>query len=181
MSEKKEIKKRLEFLRIELRLERISYGELFELQSLVEHIDLNDVELLEAEENIVKSKEKAIADRFMIAEQKWVKAQFEKTILLSELSKYKSKAGEEEGKDEFPPVGGEVINNDDQNIRNRLAKAEEGYDRAVKEKNEVEGELNVARNKIIELEARVVELRGNITEIAAIKSSINKSGSKYLG
>ena len=43
-----EIKKRLEELREELRQERISYGELFELQSLVEHIDSGDVELLEA-------------------------------------------------------------------------------------------------------------------------------------
>ena len=43
-----EIKKRLEFLRRELRLERISYGELAELQSLIEYIDLDDVELLQA-------------------------------------------------------------------------------------------------------------------------------------
>ncbi len=42
------IKKRLEYLRQELRQERISYGELAELQSLAEHIDLDDVELLEA-------------------------------------------------------------------------------------------------------------------------------------
>jgi len=48
MESTKKIKKRLEFLRKELRLERISYGELAELQSLVEHIDLGDVELLEA-------------------------------------------------------------------------------------------------------------------------------------
>ncbi len=44
----KKIKKRLEYLRKELRAERISYGELFELQSLAEHIDKNDVELLQA-------------------------------------------------------------------------------------------------------------------------------------
>lgn len=43
----KKIKKRLEFLREELRQERISYRELIELQSLVEYIDLSDVELLE--------------------------------------------------------------------------------------------------------------------------------------
>ena len=43
-----EIKNRLEELRTELRNECISYGELIELQSLVEHIDKNDVELLEA-------------------------------------------------------------------------------------------------------------------------------------
>ena len=43
-----EIKKRLEELREELRQERISYGELFELQSLAKHIELGDVELLEA-------------------------------------------------------------------------------------------------------------------------------------
>lgn len=47
----KEIKKRLEYLRQELRAERISYGELVELvelQSLAEHIEEGDVELLEA-------------------------------------------------------------------------------------------------------------------------------------
>ena len=45
---KKEAKKRLEELRIELRAERISYGELIELQELIPFIDPNDVELLEA-------------------------------------------------------------------------------------------------------------------------------------
>lgn len=43
-----EIQARLEELRIELRAERISYGELAELQGLAEHIDPSDVELLEA-------------------------------------------------------------------------------------------------------------------------------------
>jgi hypothetical protein len=43
-----EIKNRLEYLRTELREEKISIGELLELQSLAEHIDLSDVELLEA-------------------------------------------------------------------------------------------------------------------------------------
>ena len=42
------IKKRLEELRTELRNECISYGELAELYSLVEHIDKDDVELLQA-------------------------------------------------------------------------------------------------------------------------------------
>jgi hypothetical protein len=42
------MKKRLEYLRQELRLERISYGELIELESLVDYIDFDDVELLEA-------------------------------------------------------------------------------------------------------------------------------------
>lgn len=42
------IKKRLEQLRKELRAERISYGELAELQSLSKYIDKNDIELLEA-------------------------------------------------------------------------------------------------------------------------------------
>ena len=46
--EKKQIKKRLEYLRTELRNERISYGELAELQSLAQYIDRGDVELLEA-------------------------------------------------------------------------------------------------------------------------------------
>ena len=39
---------RLEYLRTELRAERISYAELAELQSLAEHIDPSDTELLEA-------------------------------------------------------------------------------------------------------------------------------------
>lgn len=42
------MKERLEYLRQELRAERISYGELAELQSLVTYIDSDDVELLEA-------------------------------------------------------------------------------------------------------------------------------------
>jgi len=44
----KQIKSRLEYLRQELRHERISYGELAELQSLAEYIEEGDVELLEA-------------------------------------------------------------------------------------------------------------------------------------
>lgn len=44
----KNIKKRLEYLRGELRKESISLEELSELQSLAKHIDSNDVELLEA-------------------------------------------------------------------------------------------------------------------------------------
>ena len=42
------ITKRLEYIRGELRAERISYGELVELQGLVTEIDPGDVELLEA-------------------------------------------------------------------------------------------------------------------------------------
>jgi hypothetical protein len=42
------IKARLEYLRGELRAERMSYGELAELQSLAEHIEEGDVELREA-------------------------------------------------------------------------------------------------------------------------------------
>lgn len=41
------IKKRLEELRVEIRAERISIGEIIELQSLAKHIDANDVELLQ--------------------------------------------------------------------------------------------------------------------------------------
>ncbi len=48
MTTLKEIKRRLEELRTELRNECISYGELVELESLVEYIDSDDVELLEA-------------------------------------------------------------------------------------------------------------------------------------
>ena len=44
----KQIKSRLEYLRQELRQERISYGELAELQSLAKYIGKGDVELLEA-------------------------------------------------------------------------------------------------------------------------------------
>ena len=39
---------RLEYLRGEIRAERISYGELSELQSLVPYIEVGDVELFEA-------------------------------------------------------------------------------------------------------------------------------------
>lgn len=42
-----QIERRLEEIRIEIRAERISQGEICELQSLVEHIDKDDVELLE--------------------------------------------------------------------------------------------------------------------------------------
>lgn len=44
----KEMQRRLEHLRQELRAERISYGEIAELQSLVNYIDRRDTELLEA-------------------------------------------------------------------------------------------------------------------------------------
>jgi hypothetical protein len=44
----KKIKQRLEYLRGEIRAERISWGELAELECLAEHIDTGDVELLEA-------------------------------------------------------------------------------------------------------------------------------------
>jgi hypothetical protein len=40
-------KKRLEKIRQAIRNENISYGELFELQGLVKHIDPNDTELLQ--------------------------------------------------------------------------------------------------------------------------------------
>tara|TARA_R110001592_G_scaffold266953_2_gene532830 strand:- start:669 stop:845 length:177 start_codon:yes stop_codon:yes gene_type:complete len=40
-------KERLEYLRQEIRAERISYGEIIELQSLVDFIDDGDVELLQ--------------------------------------------------------------------------------------------------------------------------------------
>jgi hypothetical protein len=43
-----EARQRLEYLRGELRAERISYGELSELQDLAPHIATGDVELLEA-------------------------------------------------------------------------------------------------------------------------------------
>ena len=48
MKTTKQIKSNIEYLRTELRNERISYGELLELQSLIEYIEPGDVELLEA-------------------------------------------------------------------------------------------------------------------------------------
>lgn len=42
------MRERLEYLRQELRAERISLDELIELQSLVTYIESDDVELLEA-------------------------------------------------------------------------------------------------------------------------------------
>lgn len=45
---KKEIKARLEYLRGEIEAERISYGELAELQSLAKYIEPDDVQLREA-------------------------------------------------------------------------------------------------------------------------------------
>ena len=42
-----EIKQRLEYLRGEIKAERISYEEIAELQQLAEHIEADDVELLE--------------------------------------------------------------------------------------------------------------------------------------
>ena len=41
------IKKRLEEIRKEIRAERISYGEIAELQSLRKYIDKSDIELLQ--------------------------------------------------------------------------------------------------------------------------------------
>ena len=48
MKTQEQIKNRLEYLRNELRNERIIYAELSELESLSKYIDKNDVELLEA-------------------------------------------------------------------------------------------------------------------------------------
>ena len=42
-----EAKERLEYLRQEIRAERISYGEIVELQNLIQYIDPSDVELLQ--------------------------------------------------------------------------------------------------------------------------------------
>lgn len=48
MTDTTTIKARLEELRTEIRAERISYGELAELQGLAPHIEPGDTELLEA-------------------------------------------------------------------------------------------------------------------------------------
>ena len=45
--EKKIIRKKLEYLRKQIRNENISYGEIVELQSLLQYIDKNDTELLQ--------------------------------------------------------------------------------------------------------------------------------------
>lgn len=45
--ESKRIKRRLEYLRGEIEAERISYGEIAELQDLAPHIEPDDVLLLE--------------------------------------------------------------------------------------------------------------------------------------
>jgi len=47
MKTTKKIKARLEYLRKEIKAERISTGEIVELQSLAEHIETDDVLLLE--------------------------------------------------------------------------------------------------------------------------------------
>jgi hypothetical protein len=47
MKTTKEIKNRLEYLRKEIVAERISYGEISELQSLIKYIPSDDVQLLE--------------------------------------------------------------------------------------------------------------------------------------
>jgi hypothetical protein len=44
---RKEIKKRLDYLREEINQERISYGEILELQQLSVYIDPEDITLLE--------------------------------------------------------------------------------------------------------------------------------------
>ena len=41
------VKERLEYLRGEIQAERISYGEIAELQGLVDYIDPDDVDLLQ--------------------------------------------------------------------------------------------------------------------------------------
>lgn len=48
MTTPKRIKNRLDYLRQQLTAERISYGELSELQSLIKYIDPSDLQLLEA-------------------------------------------------------------------------------------------------------------------------------------
>jgi hypothetical protein len=47
MTDINDIKQRLEYLRSQIEAECISYGEIFELQGLADHIDPGDVVLLE--------------------------------------------------------------------------------------------------------------------------------------
>jgi hypothetical protein len=63
------IKERLEYLRAELRAERISYGELCELQSIAGHIDSGDVELLEAA-GVPENQRATIIEEWSKAEQR---------------------------------------------------------------------------------------------------------------
>src|SRR4030095_2848305 len=65
-----DITERLEYLRGELRAERISWGELAELQSLAGHIAPDDVELLEAagEPEHGESRDQKLADEISAAE-----------------------------------------------------------------------------------------------------------------
>jgi hypothetical protein len=48
MTATSDINRRLDYLRKEIQAERISYGEIAELQSLAEHIDGDDVVLAQA-------------------------------------------------------------------------------------------------------------------------------------
>ncbi len=54
----KQIKDRLEYLRGEIRAERISYSEIVELQSLRKYIKPDDVELLEWADDMYTTLEK---------------------------------------------------------------------------------------------------------------------------
>jgi hypothetical protein len=68
------IKERLEYLRGEIRAERISYGEIAELQDLADYIEPGDVELLEwagvpeHEANTLTDYEGAITDEIEMLE-----------------------------------------------------------------------------------------------------------------
>ncbi len=70
-----EVKKRLEYLRGEIRAERISYGEIAELQSLAGYIAAGDVELLEwagvpeqVNRNRAKDRQHAIKNSYKLGE-----------------------------------------------------------------------------------------------------------------
>ena len=47
MSREQEAKQRIEEIRVEILAERVSYGEIYDLQSLIEHIDEDDVLMLQ--------------------------------------------------------------------------------------------------------------------------------------
>jgi len=74
MATPKRIKARLAHLRRELRAERISYGELSELQDLVPYIEPGDLELLEA---AGVPEEQALGKKKACSNPAWTKQHFE--------------------------------------------------------------------------------------------------------
>lgn len=110
-------KRRLDYLRKEIEAERISYGELAELQSLVDYIDPDDAQLLEwagvEEKNRYRKKNRLGTGGKMNKEKRLVAA---KQLLA--LAKELTAAEDEEGDDEVDEqMAGRI-----RNIRMKLNK-----------------------------------------------------------